>query len=486
MIPARSIAALLACVAVWSVRGASLAHPDYDYGPFAARVATIGEGERFTAAGPFFESWTSPTGSHYLAVRPFYGHAEDGQTNRSADDYLWPVAQRRFFDNESASRFLFFFNYDHGVTNENGRYRTWIPPFYFEGRNATGGEYRLWFPIYGDLHEFIGRDTMHFVLFPLYSTSTLDDLSTVNWLWPIYSHTTTPDGHIERFRVFPLYQRSYMRDAWTKQAILWPFWTSVQYHYPDYGGGGWILWPVTGHMKMPDQETFWVLPPLFRYTKSDKLRRLYCPWPVFIFERGVDYSRSYVWPLWGHKRVGNVTSTFFLWPVVWNDHMERGWYHEHLFMVAPFYRHVTVTMKGTQGAPTQTVEKLRKVWPLGQYAFRNGISRFRTLDLWPFAENNHVDLNWAPIWTLYQASWTTNEFDSRLLWGLYRHQEQGDAASYYSLFPFWTWCRDDRQDEYRGWSILRGLFAHERNARGSSWRLLYFIRWGSELDPQQP
>lgn len=474
-----SLAALVLVSACTAPKAAKLAKPAYDFGPFAAGVTSVDGAQHATVAGPFFDTAVATNGDTMTASRPFTAVTAASNDQRRTRDIVWPIAQRWQFKDQSVSRFLFFMHYNHGGTNAASvRKRTWLLPFWFNGTDANGKKYWALFPIYGDIHEFLGRDTFSFTLFPIYSRTTLNDLKTVNWMYPIYSRTTSSDGHIERFRVFPFYASSHYRDRFTKHAVLWPLWTSVQFEYPKEKGGGWILWPVGGHMKTDHERTVWILPPIFRFTKGTEMSRVYCPWPFFQWERGT-MDKIYIWPLWGHRKAGNLDKTFVLWPIFWNDHVDRGWYHEHLFMAAPFYRHETVELKSTNGAAPSIVERQRKLWPLANFQEKDGQGRFRVPDLWPLADNRHVDLNWAPWWTLYDRQWTAaGAFDSSLFWGLYRHQARGDAANYFSFFPLWSWRRDDASQHYRGWSLLKGLLGREEDETGSAWRLLYFIRVG--------
>jgi len=461
-------------------RGARFARPEYDFGPFAAAFAGPDGSQHATAAGPFFETLTTTNGGEAEAVRPFFSTAQ--KTNPvffATRDFVWPVAGQWFYDNESVSRFLFFMKYNHDLTNDAPRYRVWRPPFWFSGRDANGTNYWALFPIYGSIHEFVGRDTISFVLWPIYSTSTLKDIETVNWLWPVYSSTSSKDGRIRRHRVFPIYSYNYQRDQFTKRSVLWPVWTSVRYDYPDEKGGGWILFPLYGRLKTGHENTAWVLPPFFRFSTGPEFKKVLCPWPFLQFERGKDYRKSYVWPLWGHKKAGNVDSTFYAWPFIWDDYMERGAYQDHLVVVAPFYRHYVTMVKGDADTPSLVTERQEKVWPLFNYRHRNGVSKFHTLDLWPFAENDHVDRNWAPLWTVYSQTWAGDKTDSQFLWGLYRHQQRGDEADYLSVFPLFSRLRDDEDNHYRSWSLLKGLLGRDKTDHGTSWRLLYFLRFGN-------
>lgn len=471
------LAVLCGCTAP---RGTKLAHPAYDFGPFAAGFAGVDGSDRATAAGPFFEAARGTNEEATLAVRPFFGKASQTNIdNRSTTDFLWPVAQDWNFKDQSVSRFLFFMAYNHDTSTNDPRRRLWLPPFWFSGKDARGTNYWALFPLYGSIHEFIGRDEISFVLWPIRSTSKLNDLETSNWLWPLYSYTSSKDGRIRRHRLLPFYAYSYQRDHFTKKSVLWPIWSSVKYDYPDEKGGGWILYPLFGRLKTGHENTAWVLPPFFRFSHGPEFKKMLCPWPFIQFERGRDYRKTYFWPVWGNKKVGTVDSTFYAWPFIWNAYMDRANYQDHLVVVAPFYRHYVTQFKGDSRSPPAVTERQEKLWPLMNYRRKDGISQFRTLDLWPLAENAHVDLNWAPLWTLYSRTWAGDKLDSRLFWGLYRHQRRGDDASYVSVFPFFSWRHDAEEAHFRGWSILKGLLGREETDHGAAWRLLYFLRLGN-------
>jgi hypothetical protein len=59
------------------------------------------------------------------------------------------------------------------------------------------------------------------------------------------SRTTTPDGHLEKFRVFPLYaheERAAVREADGAVADL----DHARYVHPKAEGTAWVLFPLAG------------------------------------------------------------------------------------------------------------------------------------------------------------------------------------------------------------------------------------------------
>ncbi len=102
---------------------------------------------------------------------------------------------------------------------------------------------------------------------------------------------------------------------------------------------------------------------------------------------------------------------------------------------------------------------------------------FRMLDLWPFKHSGPIERNLAPFWTLYRREAAGDLWESELLWGLYRHRTRADCERYVSLFPLFTWHRDDAGSN-RSFSILKGLIGYESGDEGRRLQLLYLLRLG--------
>ena len=463
---------------------ASRTRPEYDYGFLASRTRDVHGHTRTRALGPLWENASSTQGWHMAALRPFYSAYELPSEEVIGQDYAWPLVTRRQRGNESLDRYLVFFNFTHDepqVETGKRRYRFWLLPFYFQGRDKDGLAYRAVFPLGGTIREFAGRDEIKFVLFPIRVTSTLNDLESSSWLWPVFSRTTG-DG-VDMKRVFPLYGRHTRQGAYEKKFILWPFWTQTRYDYRKSSGKGFILFPLYGQMKLTDQRTWWVVPPFFRYTSGDTMSRLYAPWPFVQWSTG-PVEKLYLWPLWGHKKMGGLERSFYLWPVFWDEKVTRGDEVQHRFIAAPFWMNLTSSNTNAPEAPPRL--RAQKFWPLYSYRRVGEESRFRMLELWPFSEAAAVERNWAPWWTLVSRTRQGENRDWEVLWGLYRQAAREDGGRYWSLFPFYERYREDEGE--RGWSILKGLLGAEGRDSQRQWRVLYFMRFGSapETAPLSP
>ncbi|MFO7871214.1 MAG: hypothetical protein R6V03_07250 [Kiritimatiellia bacterium] len=448
--------------------------PAADYGPVASWQTGREGGDRFKALGPFVERSSLPNKGGCLSFRPFFNIAEYPESERSLVEILWPVFSHKTFRNETHWRFLTVIGHDFDNTDDDSRWRLMGFPFVYAGRSAQGENYFAFFPLGGKINEFMGMDTIVFALFPLYVHSRAGNLSSHTFLWPLISRTTGKD--VSRFRVFPLYGRSVNEGRWRKQFILWPFWNSVKYDYPDAKGGGFILFPFFGHAAVGDQSTWWIVPPFFRWSETPDQRLVYCPWPFIQYASG-KIDKLYIWPIWGRRTSGEgknrTTSGFFLWPLGWTYRTARDEGELFRFMFLPFIRSETVAAKPSNGpGEPSTSSRYFKFWPVGSYRRHGEAARFRVLDLWPGSDSEYVDRTWAPFWTIYDGSWSPERADHEFLWGLIRYNRYPAGGRHFSVFPLFS-TDSSVERESRRWSILKGLIGYERDAGGKTLRLLY-------------
>lgn len=293
---------------------ASLRAP-FDAGMVASRDKTPEGHSRLRALGPFFERQETG-GKTFTAVRPFYSRTVDPANERCLQEYLWPVAMDKDLKAENFWRVLLAYGQDFDRDDPDSRYRCIVFPFVYVGKDVHGENYFAVFPIGGKVNEFLGRDKIWFALFPLYMYSAINDVKTYDVIWPFISWTD--DDDVSRFRVFPFYGRSIKEGQWRKKFVLWPIWTSADYAYPDgQTGGGFVLFPLFGHTKLTDQESWMLLPPFFRWSWNDKgYRSGNTPWPFVQYSHGKGRDEKlYLWPLWGTRYNDNYRSSFFLWPI---------------------------------------------------------------------------------------------------------------------------------------------------------------------------
>ena len=286
---------------------------------------------------PVYEKMAATNGMEFLAVRPFYSNVEDPATERWRKDYLWPLYTKKGFKDEQYSRFLFF-GYSTDFSEDDDRHRNWVIPFYFQGVDANGEGYFAIFPIGGTIHEFLGRDKIMFVLFPIYGKSHINDVHTTTVLWPFGSKTV--GSEVNRFRVWPFYGTSSVLDEYNKKFVMWPIYTSVKYTNERNPGGGFILVPIYGRVKTERSGNYWLIAPFFRYMTSEEQWIVHAPWP-FIQLAGGEMHKRIVWPFYGKKSLGTLTRQYFLWPLIWNNKTEYARHTQHRRLGVPFFSYQT-------------------------------------------------------------------------------------------------------------------------------------------------
>lgn len=407
---------------------------------------------------PIYEQADGTNGASFVAVRPFYSATIDPAGERWRKDYFWPLYTRKGLGSQTYGRLLFF-GFFNGFHAEGDKHRNWILPFWFSGVDGEGEGYFALFPLGGTIHDFVGRDRVTFALFPLYATSSVNEVGTTSLLWPVYSRSK--GDRVDRFRVFPLYGRSTLAGEYEKRFVLWPFYNSVDYTSDRLDGGGFILFPVYGQVKTKLADNYWLIPPFFRYVSGENQRVIHAPWPFVQWADGQVYKR-YFWPLYGKKQLGTLTREFYGWPFVWSSKTEYA--HDTFYRknVAPFFYYESDVAKAghEKWAEGETFSRYWKVWPLMSWE-RNGLdSRFRTLDLWPMRNTPGIERNWAPYWSLYRRMNVDGEVGHHLLWGLYR-QTKGEEGF--------------------EWSLLKGLAGYKSSPSGTSFRFC-FMNFGDKGD----
>ena len=443
----------------------------------------------FRAMGPLVEHRRATSGKSFTAVRPFWGRVSDPAQARTVNDVLWPLSVFKTRQGELYWWLWPAFGHDFDVEAPASRHRWTVFPILFGGRNAEGDGYFAVFPLGGTLRDILGRDRSWFVLFPLYASSWQGENHTRSVLWPVYSHTR--GGDLSRWRVWPLYGYSHNPERWTKRFVLWPIWTSVEYHYPDQEGGGFVLFPLYGKVDLLDRQSRMLLPPFFKleWGETDHLA-FHAPWPILQYVRNPDQNRFYVFPLGGRRRIGHDHSWFALWPVMSGRRTERPREIVTQFRFVPFwyYEHVRSRVRPQTepeqpALPAESAESLSRymrLWPLALYRRERAHSVTRVPDLWPLRQTPGIERNWAPLWTLYQRERAGDRTLTELLWGMVRWK-RSDACRELRIFPV---VESHHGLDARSWRFLYGLLGYRRDDLQKSYQLLYFLRIRRDIAEQ--
>ncbi|MBI2437300.1 MAG: hypothetical protein HYV36_00590 [Lentisphaerae bacterium] len=459
--------------------GLSVATADMDFAPLFSRDTDIAGQTRWRALGPLLEWKQSTTGETFWAAHPLYSSIETpgrpAQPKRREVNLLWPIWINKQTDNQSTWQFgVLIYGHDYDVADPSGRYQFAVFPFYVQGRTKDGIPYLALVPLGGVIHDFLGRDRISFFLFPLTYADQVNEVKTRAWLWPMVS-STWGGGH-ERFRVFPFYGVTRLRMDYEKRFILWPVWSSAEYWHPNSAGSGYVLFPLLGHLKLTDQESWLVLPPLMRFSKGAKKSEVNCPWPLFQWSSG-EVRRLYFWPLWGKKSMAGNDSAFVLWPLYLQARRYNARAESTRTMLLPiiYYTSERKLSPETQ-EKSPVVARTLKVWPL--FSSRSGPEGFRlnALSLFPYMDYDPIERNYAPLWTLYSHAALGAVKEDELLWGLFRWRRAASGQAHLSLFPL---LAVDRAPGGAGgeWSVLKGLLGYERAGAKKTIQVLYFLKF---------
>ncbi len=450
---------------------------EFDWGPIASRVTDVNGDVRLRALGPFFEAARSPNGSELFALRPLAAWADDRHGGRWSFDFVWPVLTYKRFRQERWLRFAYLMHYrDFDVNDPRSRYRFWIVPVWFQGRSREGRFYLAVFPFGGRAYDVIGYDEFNFVAYPMCGWSRKNDIFTYDVCWPFYSRARGDQVH--RLSVFPFYGHASRKGYYDKRYAAWPFVTWADYRYKGSAGYAYYVFPLWGHVKLEDQETWYVVPPVLRFSRGAKLNYTLSPWP-FIQAQSGQNRKFYLWPLWGRKLLRGAQTEFFLWPVFRTELIDHGRTVQRRFLGMPFVDCRTELVKTTdpKNRPPALSHRL-KIWPLMSYRREGDRRSLKMLDVWLMSDSAAINKLYAPFWTVFTHTAAGDAADTEFLWGFYRHQRRGAGFRYVSVFPLYSWRRDDRTEEVREWSFLKGLVGYRRKGTHRSVRLLYFLRLG--------
>lgn len=449
----------------------------YDLGPFAASWEDVNGNHRNRYLGPVVEFIENEAGDTAQAVRPLYHRWHQKDSDFTRTEVLWPIWVHRQRESSAYWRFLLNFMWNADVNDPQSRWRLWLLPFYFQGRDAKGESYVALFPLAGSIHEFFFWDKIDFTLFPLFVRSKVKEIEAQTFLWPIFSKTTGPN--LKRFRVFPFYGYSEREGLGRKTFVLWPFYTQVHYTLPGSTGRGWILFPLLGHLKLTDQETWWLIPPIFRYSIGEDQNRIYGPWPFFQKEEG-EVEKFYLFPLYGRKKHAGYHKQFFLWPLGQYEWTRKDTGYKKKFHFVPFVQYFYEKPTEVMAAESDGEASYLKIWPLFSRSSKHGgeVTRFSFLDLNPM-RGGPIERNYAPYWHLYVYSTAYDQADLEILWGLYRSAKRGEDYRYRSLFPLFNYTRDE---EIRHFQLFKGLIGRKKFGDNKRWQILYLFHFGDKED----
>lgn len=448
---------------------------DINLGPLYTRDTTITGEKRVRILGPLFEQRTAPDGRVVKSLRPVFTRSVEADGKDSRTDLFWPLATAVTRGDEVTSRFatMYYSNFD--KSNPMARWRLWVLPFLFMGRDTAGQGYFGVFPLGGRICEVLMFEKAEFLLFPLYAHTIRGREETTDILWPLISQTK---GYgVKRARFFPFYGRTVRPGISESMFLLWPILTWARYVKPGQEGGGFVLFPFIGRIYRKDSKAWLLFPPLIRWTEGERLREINAPWPIFQYSKG-RANRFYIWPLAGVKQEPGMKDGFLFWPFISSSHHEKGGETVDRLSVLPFlqYAKTTKTIGPTNAPVTETLKKSLKLWPLLSSRTLGATNTVKIPALWPSLDVAPIENTYEPVWTLFSRTDTADSSDSELLWGVIRRRT-GPVEASSTIFPLVSWKRTKGEVETQDWSFLLGLIGYRKEGDAGSLRL-FFMDFG--------
>jgi hypothetical protein len=447
---------------------------EFDLGFLACRDTTLHGESRVRLLGPIYESREARDGRTFHAVRPLFSNISDPLKDTSRSELLWPLGVARRQGNQKTWRFAnaMYTNFD--TDDLRSRYRFWILPVFFMGRDKNGEEYLGLFPIAGSANEILGMDESDFFLFPLFMQSKQQGVESIHLLWPVFERSKG-EG-VYAIRVAPFYARCEKYNSWERRFLMWPLWTSTRYYYGRRGAGeSFLLMPFFGHRKTDYDEAWTILPPFARWTVTPRGVEIDAPWPVFHMRTG-RIHKFHIRPLIGVETQRGMRSCFFLWPIVRTMRQELPNEFVARNAILPFYQECARRHKcSVTGEIGPIVAHDMKIWPVLSYQKDNEATYLRIPELWPVIDATSVDRNYAPLWTLYSRETYRDSFEEELLWGLARYRKT-PSETRGSIFPLVSWRTSPDNESDREWSLLKGLLGYTHDEEGRHLRLFYVLK----------
>jgi hypothetical protein len=452
----------------------------------------------FESLYPVVEYHDTADASQFF-FRPIYSRRNDKFNRVVESDLLWPF----IFGTERPDlrRLVIFplFVKD-TMTEPNGdkTSRTVLLPLYYRKSVEQDGVKQpgtfFVFPFGGVIRNFLGRDRILVVLWPLYVKQQRKEATSWSVLHPIFTYVRWKDGG-RGYKFWPLFGINRRPGRMRALFVLWPIYHD-QWAKTEAGEyRRWWIWPFYGRIDEPGGWEWDVLWPFFsgRHENAADETIYWYPWPFLGHRTGPERGGIAVWPIYKSMRGPARLDVNFLWPF--------GWYRRETppdtdnvsFRIFPlmFYqreRSYPGPGKGARRASENqsiTTNEQRatesggwQAWPLIRQRWeRDGSGDLEVPSLFPMRNYGPWERNFAPLFRVFEYHRKANGARSwGFLWRLAR-MDRGPKESYTALRPLFS--VRSRADEAPGhrWNVLGGLLGRERDAEGVRWRVLYFIKW---------
>lgn len=253
----------------------------------------------------------------------------------------------------------------------------------------------------------------------------------------------------------PMYMRFESEEK--SETALFPF-----FFGHNKGKEYWGCFPLYGKLygRLGRDEMGFFLWPLYSYTVDKGATKTNVLWPIFAAYSGEEEGFK-AWPLYGtHKREGERTSTFFLWPFFLSKQTDLDTDDpKDTLYVVPFYMRTT----------SPTVTSYTVMWPLFSYFRTPHMTKIsapwpfytkvegedeRGVSSFPFYYHHETEDSSTTYvaWPLYKKS-TRPDMSEQRYYLLSRHIED-DRGTFLNIWPFFEYRGSEEQVSFFFPSII--------------------------------
>jgi len=443
---------------------------------------TLSPGQRTEAAGPFYYNEQSET-QHTWAVPPLISYTTDEAAGLKEFDILYPLLTYDRYGDQYRWQLVQLLSFAGGPSSsEKDRHRFTIFPLYFQQRSSKPEEnYTALFPFYGHLKHRLFRDSIYFVMFPIFGETTKHGVVTDNYLFPIF-HLRHGPG-LEGWQVWPLVGKERKQVTTVTNGfgetvvvpghddlfVLWPIF------FNDHTGLGTtnVVWdqaalPIYSIERSAHRDSTTILWPFFSKVddREKKYREWDLPWPLVVWARGEGKTTSRFWPFFSQAHTATLESDFYLWPVYKYNRAKLDPLDRTRVRIAFFLYSDTID----RNTETKASARRTYLWPFfTKHTDFVGNSRLQVLaPLEPFVPGSHkIPRDYSPLWSVWRQETSPRRGTSSesLLWNLYRR---------------------DTGPGMKKVSILFGLFQYHSGPDGAGTRLFYIPLGKKSETPKNP
>jgi hypothetical protein len=440
---------LLAASSPWRLKAGDEVHA----GPLFSRFAlTLEAGERTEAAGPFFYRQQLES-ERTIGFPPVYSHVVDESIDAEEYDFVYPLLTYDRFGSEYRWQFFQLWSWAGGQNPDDSKARRFtIFPIYFQQRSDEDPElnYTAFLPFYGHLKSRLFRDSIFFVMFPVYSQTRKRDVVTDNYLFPFFHKRR--GNNLQGWQFWPIYGEEH-KGITTK--------TNGFGDVETIGGHekGFVLWPIRLHqttgigttnfqkesavlplyssLRSTNRDSTTVLWPFFTWTedRGKKYTEWDGPWPLVVIARGEGKTTTRFFPIYSRASNAVLQSDAYLWPLYKYNRAHSGPLDRERTRILLFLYSVV----NEKNLETGKSKGRTDFWPLFHHRRDfNGNSYLQVLaPLEPFLPNNKsIERDYSPVWSLWRSEKNprAGKTSQSFLWNLYRRETAPDSKKFSLLF----------------------------------------------------